>query len=142
MPYLHSSCTTAKLVLKYWTQDDILLLLHRYLTISFSNLSLRTLFALMFFFCFATSFTTKRALTSVQDAGGWLDDAKRTIWKETFSRLMVSAHSDNWDYLGNGCGSVGRAVTSNTRGQQFDSSHWQNIYRTFVYYKLYWKDER
>ena len=35
-------------------------------------------------------------------------------------------------YLGSGCGSVGRAVTSNSRGQRFESSHRQkfimNIY--------------
>ena len=33
------------------------------------------------------------------------------------------------------CGSVGRAVTSNTRGPRIESSHWQkitNIYLTFV----------
>ena len=30
-----------------------------------------------------------------------------------------------WHYKGSGCGSVGRAVASNTRGQRFKSSHWQ-----------------
>ena len=30
--------------------------------------------------------------------------------------------------FGSGCGSVGRAVASNTRGMQFESSHWQNLY--------------
>ena len=34
---------------------------------------------------------------------------------------------------GSGCGSVGRAVASNTRGPQFKSSHRQNLYWTFVY---------
>ena len=28
---------------------------------------------------------------------------------------------------GSGCGSVGRAVASNTRGLRFESSHWQNL---------------
>ena len=34
--------------------------------------------------------------------------------------------------LGSGCGSVGRAVASNTRGLRFEFSHHQNLYRTFV----------
>ena len=42
--------------------------------------------------------------------------------------------------MGSGCGSVGRAVASNSRGPRFKSSHQQknilNIYR-----QLYWKDE-
>jgi len=29
--------------------------------------------------------------------------------------------------LGKGCGSVGSAVTSQTSGLQFDSSHWQKF---------------
>ena len=29
--------------------------------------------------------------------------------------------------LGSGCGSVGRAVTSDTRGRRFESSHWQKL---------------
>ena len=29
-----------------------------------------------------------------------------------------------------GCGSVGRAVTSDTRGPRFGSSHCQNLYQT------------
>ena len=29
------------------------------------------------------------------------------------------------DFLGSGCGSVGRAVASNTRGLRFESGHWQ-----------------
>ena len=28
------------------------------------------------------------------------------------------------------CGSVGRLLTSDTRGFRFESSHWQNLYRT------------
>ena len=28
--------------------------------------------------------------------------------------------------MGSGCGSVGRAVASDTRGPRFKSSHWQN----------------
>ena len=31
---------------------------------------------------------------------------------------------------GSGCGSVGRAVASNTRGPRFESSHWQKFIRT------------
>ena len=29
--------------------------------------------------------------------------------------------------MGSGCGSVGGAVASNTRGPQFESSHWQKF---------------
>ena len=35
--------------------------------------------------------------------------------------------SNNEINLGSGCGSVGRAVASDTSGQRFESSHWQNI---------------
>ena len=43
---------------------------------------------------------------------------------------------------GSGCGSVGRAVASYTRGLRFKSSHRQKIiYWTFIYCQLYWKDE-
>ena len=41
--------------------------------------------------------------------------------------------------VGSGCGSVGRAVASNTRGPRFESSHRQKklyIYWTFVYCQL------
>ena len=41
-----------------------------------------------------------------------------------------------------GCGSVGRVVASNTWSLQFESSHWQNLYRTFLYCQLYWKNEK
>ena len=47
--------------------------------------------------------------------------------------------------MGSGCGPVGRAVAFNTSGLRFDSSHRQNLYRTFVcllvYYQLYRKDK-
>ena len=33
----------------------------------------------------------------------------------------------NYLYEGSGFGSVGRAVTSSTRGPQFESKHWQNF---------------
>ena len=36
--------------------------------------------------------------------------------------------SDKIEYKGSGCGSVGRAVASNTWGPQFDSSHGQNLF--------------
>ena len=41
----------------------------------------------------------------------------------------------------NGCGSVGRAVTSDTISPRFKSGHHQNLYWAFVHCKLYWKDE-
>ena len=30
--------------------------------------------------------------------------------------------------MGSGCGSVGKAVASDTRDPRFESSHWQNLY--------------
>ena len=41
---------------------------------------------------------------------------------------------------GGGCGSVGRAVASNSRGLWFESSHRQKIILN-IYCQLYWKDE-
>ena len=38
-------------------------------------------------------------------------------------------------FLGSGCGSVGRAVTYDTRGPRFESSHWQKLH-IFVYCQL------
>ena len=40
-----------------------------------------------------------------------------------------------------GCGSVGSAATTDTRDLRFKSSHWQNLYWTFVYCQLHWKDK-
>ena len=34
--------------------------------------------------------------------------------------------------MGSGCGSVDSAVTSETRGPQFESSHWQTLYYLFT----------
>ena len=42
--------------------------------------------------------------------------------------------------MGSGCGSVGRAVASDTRGPRFESDHWQN-YILPLYRQLYWKDK-
>ena len=41
---------------------------------------------------------------------------------------------------GSGCGSVGRAVASDSRGLWFESSHRQKFMLN-IYWKLYWKDE-
>ena len=41
---------------------------------------------------------------------------------------------------GSGCGSVGKAVASNSRGPWFESSHWQKFIMN-IYSKLNWKDE-
>ena len=38
---------------------------------------------------------------------------------------MRTANRDIW---GSGCGSVGRAVSSDTEGLQFESGHRQNLY--------------
>ena len=42
--------------------------------------------------------------------------------------------------LGSGCGSVGRAVASDSRGPRFESSHRQKFILN-VYCPLFWKDE-
>ena len=42
---------------------------------------------------------------------------------------------------GSGCGSVGRAVASETRGPRFESSHRQKIYNICLLSTVYWKDE-
>ena len=44
------------------------------------------------------------------------------------------------EHLGSGCGSVGRADASDTRGLRFESSHWQTFI-LYVYCQMYWKDE-
>ena len=50
---------------------------------------------------------------------------------------------NNASESGSGWGSVGRAVASNTRGPQFESSHWQTFKSDIllVYGHLFWKDE-
>ena len=42
--------------------------------------------------------------------------------------------------MGSGCGSVGRAVASDSRGQRFESSLGQKFILN-IYCQLYWKDE-
>ena len=42
--------------------------------------------------------------------------------------------------MGSGCGSVGRVVNSDSRGPQFESSHWQKVILN-IYCQLYWKGE-
>ena len=43
--------------------------------------------------------------------------------------LQRDAHlQQKMNFKGSGCGSVGRAVASDTRGPKFESSHWQNLY--------------
>ena len=63
-----------------------------------------------------------------------------------FIRRLVLEHK--WTlkqlitYWGSGCGSVGRAVTSNTRGPRFESSHRQKLIYILNYCLLstvYWK---
>ena len=43
-------------------------------------------------------------------------------------------------FVGSGCDSVGRVVASDSRGQRFESSHWQHFILN-IYCQLYWKDE-
>ena len=39
------------------------------------------------------------------------------------------------------CGSVGRAVASDTGGPRFESSHWQKIMCIYLCTTVYWKDK-
>ena len=45
--------------------------------------------------------------------------------------ITTSVNKGRW--LGSGCGLVGRAVASDTRGPWFESSQWQNVCWTIVY---------
>ena len=63
------------------------------------------------------------------------------IFDPPFERLLQKFCP--WQRLvlrGSGCGSVGRAVASKSRGPQFKSSHWQTFILN-IYCQLYWKDE-
>ena len=56
---------------------------------------------------------------------------------------LVSQYKFLWHeslMKGSGCGAVGRAVASNTRDPQFESSHGKFIYYQ-LYKKMHWKDE-
>ena len=46
----------------------------------------------------------------------------KTMQKDSITSLLIK--EDN----GSGCGTVGRAVASNTRGPRFKSSHQENLY--------------
>ena len=64
-------------------------------------------------------------------------------WRKRNLSFLVANVVENWDLsscLGSGCGSVGRAVASNSRGKLFESSHRQKFILN-VYCQLYWKDE-
>ena len=70
------------------------------------------------------------------------------VWIKEF-RLDAKIHVTSFNhlkciFLGSGCGSVGRAIASNTRGPQFESRH-QKIYLFLLNICLlstvYWKDE-
>ena len=70
-----------------------------------------------------------RVLTATSSSR--IRDRPRGTWRTcTKNRLRMDS----------GCGSVGRAVTSNSRGPQFESSHWQKIILN-IDCQLYWKDE-
>ena len=63
--------------------------------------------------------------------------------RQVLSSLSIDSFIKNWFlqtilFMGSGCGSVGRVVTSNTRGPRFESSHRQIyfIHWTFVYCQL------
>ena len=59
------------------------------------------------------------------------------VWRErTLTHRMQTDRN-----TGSGCGSVGRAVASNTRGPRFESSHRQNLLNICLLSTVYWKDE-
>ena len=49
------------------------------------------------------------------------DFVQTNAWMAHFKQIKANIMA------GSGCGSVGRAVASNTRGPLFESSHWQNF---------------
>ena len=58
----------------------------------------------------------------------------------TISFGTVFPISSKFLKLGSGCGSVGWAVASNSRGPSFESSHCQKFILN-IYCQMYWKDE-
>ena len=62
-------------------------------------------------------------------------DVKSCIIKTSSTRRRLNRLNEQ-TFTGGGCGSVGRAVASNTRGPRFEYSHWQNLHWTFVYCQL------
>ena len=63
------------------------------------------------------------------------------VYTSVMTNTFLDPKKGFFDPLGSGCGSVGRAVASDTRGPRFKSSHWHILYGTFVYCQPYWKDE-
>ena len=43
---------------------------------------------------------------------------------------------NDYKFVGSGCGAVGRAVASDTRGPPFESSHQQNLYELSTVLKI------
>ena len=74
-------------------------------------------------------------------SANWATTTKRSLLNQ-FSYSSSTIFEMKLTMLGSGCGSVGRAVASDTFGMQFVSSHWQNLYWTFVYSQLYWKTKK
>ena len=56
-------------------------------------------------------------------------------------RLILFFNLKNLLAMGSGCGSVGRAVASNSRGPWFEFSHQQTFILNIVFCQLYWKYE-
>ena len=51
----------------------------------------------------------------------------QTKFDDCSSPLVVGLQQELMVKWGSGCGSVGRAVASDTRGPRFESSHWQKF---------------
>ena len=60
---------------------------------------------------------------------------------ESFYRCKSPPVMVNFVFMGSGCGSVGRAVASNTRGPGFESSHRQLLLNIYLLLTVCRKDE-
>ena len=74
-------------------------------------------------------------------------DKKNFIWMRNsiwLRKCGARFYEEKFPRKSSGCGSVGRAVTSDTRGPRFESSHWQkfiHILNICLLSTVYWKDE-
>ena len=56
-----------------------------------------------------------------------------------YTRVPARLVFVSYNFMGSGCGSVGRAVASKSRGPQFESCQWQKIILNITC-QVYWKD--
>ena len=68
----------------------------------------------------------------------WTNPGHFLIYLHLFKHTLQFLQQINGQWL---CGSVGRAVASDTRGPRFESSHRQNLLNICLLSTVYWKDE-